>query len=131
MVEDSQNFQSPVNELLVEFGTRLNELEEKQRLLKDRVLLIGENLISTKENHDKESIEIKKAIKQMDYDLQILKQLNKRIVSEIGAFARKSEFEILERQFKMFEPMGFARIKDVEEIVKREISKSIKSAEKF
>ena len=39
--------QDPINALLSEFGTRLNEVEEKQRLIKDRILLIGENLIST------------------------------------------------------------------------------------
>ena len=39
----------PAKALLLEFGTRLNEIEEKQRLIRDRVLLIGENLISTKE----------------------------------------------------------------------------------
>ena len=37
----------PVSMLLAEFATRLNEIEEKQRLAKDRILLIGENLVSS------------------------------------------------------------------------------------
>ena len=44
-----EQVQNPINSLLAEFGTRLNEIEEKQRLVRDRALLIGENLISTKE----------------------------------------------------------------------------------
>ena len=52
--------QDPINALLSEFSTRLNEVEEKQRLIKDRALLIGKNLISTKEEDDKEFSNIKK-----------------------------------------------------------------------
>ena len=41
--------QDPINGLMNELGIRINELEEKQRILKDRILLIGNNLIGTKE----------------------------------------------------------------------------------
>ena len=58
MVEE-QLAQNPVNELLAEFGTRLNEVEEKQRLLRDRALLIGENLILIKEEFEKQNFELK------------------------------------------------------------------------
>ena len=58
--------QDPVAGLLSEFGTRLNELEEKQRLLKDRTLLIGENLISTKEDFEKDIFDLKKQINNID-----------------------------------------------------------------
>ena len=37
-----EQVQNPINSLLAEFGTRLNEIEEKQRLVRDRALLIGE-----------------------------------------------------------------------------------------
>ncbi len=113
----------PVNSLLIEFGTRLNETEEKQKLLKDRTLLIGENLISTKEEHEKQFSELKKQIFQIDLEIKEIKRLNKRIVNEIENFARKSELEILERQMKMFEPLNFARIEDVKDIIKEILKK--------
>ena len=115
-----QSPQDPTTALLSEFGTRLNEIEEKQRLIKDRVLLIGENLISTKEEIEKEGTEFNKQIKQMGFELKTIKQLTKRIVNELQNFARKSEIEILERQFKMFEPLEFARIQDVEDLIKKQ-----------
>ena len=104
----------PINSLLVEFGTKLNEIEEKQRLVRDRALLIGENLISTKEDFDNESFKLKNQINKMSYEIKTLKQLVHRIVNEIPNLARKSELEILENQSKIFQPLELARIKDVE-----------------
>tara|TARA_Y100000310_G_scaffold138173_1_gene137074 strand:+ start:10541 stop:10933 length:393 start_codon:yes stop_codon:yes gene_type:complete len=112
--------QDPTTALLSEFGTRLNEIEEKQRLIKDRILLIGENLISTKEEIEKDNLEFKKKLKQTELELKTIKQLVKRIVNELQNFARKSEIEILERQFKMFDPLEFARISDVKELIKKQ-----------
>ena len=122
---EQETFQTadPMAGFFAEIGTRLNEIEEKQRLLKDRVLLIGENLISTKEEIEKQNLEFKKQIKQMDFELKSLKQINKRIVEEMDNLARKTELEILERQFKMFQPLDVARIKDVKDIIKKEMKK--------
>jgi len=114
----------PINVLIAEFSARLNEIEEKQRLIKDRLLLIGENLISTKEEYDTEISEIKKQIKQIEFEIKTIKQLNQRIINEIGNFARKAELEILERQMKIFQPLEFARIQDIKNIVKEEMQKN-------
>ena len=122
MVEPEQT-QSPVNSILSEFSTRLNEIEEKQRLLKDRLLLVGENLISTKEDQEKQLTEIKNQLKQMDFDIKTIKQLNKRITETLDEFARKSDLEILNRQLKMFQPLEFARISDIKKIVSEELKK--------
>lgn len=106
------------------FGVRLNEIEEKQRLLKDRILLIGENLISTKEGIIKKDSEIKRHLKEISIDNKSIKQLLTRIVNELNNFARKSELEILEHQMKMFEPLKFARVSEIRKIVQEEIQKS-------
>lgn len=117
-----QQSQDPIGALLSEFGTRLSETEEKQRLVKDRILLIGENLISTKEEYDREISEFKKQITQINLELKYLKRITKRIIEELENFSRKSELEIMERQFKMFEPLKFAAQKDLEK-VQSEISR--------
>lgn len=120
----AQQVQSnPVNELLIEFSTRLNEVEEKQRLIKDRALLIGKNLITTKEDYEKEFSEIKRRVLEVESDIKIIKRVNKRIIEEIGNLARKNEVEVLQKQMKMFQPLELARIKDVRDIVKEEIKK--------
>ena len=115
--------QDPISGLLAEFGTRLNEVEEKQRLVRDRALLIGENLIGTKEDFSKETFEIKKQTSDIKLEIKELKQLMNRVINEIPNLARKSEVEILEHQAKIFDPIEFARIKDIEKIVERHIKK--------
>jgi hypothetical protein len=115
--------QDPISNLLAEFSTRLNEVEEKQRLIKDRALLIGKNLITTKEDYEKKFLEIKNKNNELEGEIKSIKQLNKRIIEELGNLARKTEIEILQKQMQMFQPLELARISDVREIVKQEINK--------
>jgi|ETNmetMinimDraft_2_1059921.scaffolds.fasta_scaffold95615_1 molecular chaperone GrpE (heat shock protein) len=108
----------PISTLLAEFSTRLNEVEEKQRLLRDRALLIGENLISTKEDHETENHKVKKEISLINSEIKTLKTLMKRVINELENFARKTELDTLKNQSKMFQPLELARIKDVERMIK-------------
>jgi len=95
---------NPVDNPLSNFGARINDIEERQRLIKDRVLLIGKNLIETKEELNKEEVETKNDIKKLSSEISSIKVLLEKIITEMSSFGRKSEIEILERQFKMFEP---------------------------
>lgn len=119
--EQTPNYNAP----LVEFSTRLNEIEEKQRLLKDRILLIGENLISSKEDFLKLESRLKKQIEQLTTEIQSIKRLLARIVHEISNLARKPELEILERQMQMFQPLKSLRTEDVKKIVQEELKKQL------
>lgn len=112
---------NPVNALLAEFGTRLNEVEEKHRLIRDRALLIGENLISIKEDLEKQNIEIKKQINEINKEVKELKKLVNRIINEAPNFARKAELDTLQNQAKIFQPLEFARIKDVEQMINKKL----------
>jgi hypothetical protein len=115
-----------ISALLQEFGTRLNELEEKQRLLKDRVLLIGNNLIYSKEDFEKKDLEFRKKISDLENEIKSIKQLNKRIIYEMENFARKEEVTILERQFKIFQPIEFVRISDLKKSINQELNNLVK-----
>jgi hypothetical protein len=91
----------------------LRNIEERQRMLKDRLLLIGQNLIETKEKITEDILEIKK-------EMEILKRNMERLVSfletasaEFSKFARKEDLEILSKQAKMFQPLEFIRKKDL------------------
>ena len=94
-------------------NARVRDIEEKQRILKDRLILIGQNVIEMKEKSAEEIINIKK-------DIQILKQNMERVIAfletssgEMSKFARKEDLEILKKQAKMFQPLEFVRKKDL------------------
>ncbi len=86
-------------------NVRIRDLEERQRILKDRLLLIGQNLIEIREKNKEAILEIKK-------DLEIIKQNMGRLVSfletassEFSKFARKEDLDILAKQARMFQPL--------------------------
>ena len=88
-----------------ETNSQIKDLEEKQRILKDRLLLIGKNLIEVKEELNEKILGIKK-------DIEIIKQSMERTISfletasnEFSKFARKEDLEILSKQAKMFQPL--------------------------
>jgi|SRR3989344_663363 len=115
--------QDSINSLLVEFGTRLNEVEEKQRIARDRIILLGKNVVETREEINEEIFKIKERLTNIEEEVKKMKQLNKRIINEFGNFARKSELNILERQYKIFEPLEFVRVSEVKDIIKEELDK--------
>ncbi len=107
------------NQYFTETITKVRDLEEKQRIIKDRLLLIGQNLIEIKEETHKSLLEIKKEIEIMKHDLERLKSFLETASGEFSKFARKEDLEILSRQAKMFQPLDFVTRKDLEKLKNR------------
>src|SRR3989338_451542 len=84
---------------------RLKDVEEKQNILKDRLLLIGQNLIETKEETSERILEMRKDIEKMKNDVEKIKTFLDLVSSEMGKFARKDDLEILKKQARMFQPL--------------------------
>lgn len=84
---------------------KIRDLEEKQRILKDRIILLGKNIITIKEKHQEEITEIKKNMEIMKNTIERLRDFLETLSSEIPNFAKKQEIEILKKQAIMFQPM--------------------------
>lgn len=111
----------PGEQISYELALKLRDLEESQKLMKERMLLIGQNLIESQEKNLLEITDIKKRLLSLESDV---KRSSDRILSltgEMSKSARKEELAILERQFKMFEPLKFARIQDIEKIIDKKL----------
>jgi hypothetical protein len=109
--------------VLSDISVRLRDIEEKQNLIKDRVLLIGENLISEKEDTNKEILGLKSKIFIVEEDIKRIKLLLERMMDDANNFVRKNEFQILQRQFEMFQPLELARLSDVKLLIKDALKK--------
>ena len=83
---------------------KIRDLEEKQRILKDRLLLIGQNLIEIREKNKEAILEIKKELEIIKQNMQRLVSFLETASSEFQNFARKDDLEILAKQAKMFQP---------------------------
>jgi phosphoenolpyruvate-protein kinase (PTS system EI component) len=114
--------ESQANQYEYNFALRIRDIEQNQKLMKQRVLLIGQNLIELQEKSSQELTELKKAVDNLETELTQAKNTLSLISEEISKSARKEEVAILERQFKMFEPLKFARMQDIEKIIDKKIS---------
>ncbi len=109
-----ENYESYFSDISI----KLRDLEERSKLMKERTILIGQNLIELKEKWGQE-------IAQIKVDMEIMKEENKRankmietIAEQIDSMPKREEFEILRKQFKMFEPLNLVRMSDIDRILK-------------
>lgn len=107
--------------LLSDFNTRLRDVEERNRLIRERVLLLGKNLVSSKQDTDDLIDEIKKENKEIKAELEKLRKTSNNLSSEFGKFVKRDEIILIERMLKDFQPLEFIRRKDVEELINEKI----------
>ncbi|MFH1325435.1 MAG: hypothetical protein ABIH49_01535 [archaeon] len=88
---------------------KMRDMEEKQNILKERLLLIGQNLIETKEIMSEKILELKKDLEDMKNEMEKMKSFLETFSSEVSKFAKKDDLEILQKQAKMFQPLDFVR----------------------
>jgi len=117
MVEEFNQFNSPQAQYRGGIGIR--DVEEKQRILKDRILLIGKNLIEIREKKNKEILEIKKELEIIKQDLKRMIDFLQSASTEFSKFARKEEVAILSKQAKMFQPLNFVTKSELKKILKQ------------
>jgi predicted nucleic acid-binding Zn-ribbon protein len=109
-----QNTQdSQVKFLLSDFNTRLRDLDERNKLIRERVLLLGKNLISSRSNIDNEIKEIKQNNLKLNQEIERLTKTTSALLSEFSKFVKREELMIIERMLKDFQPLDFVRKKDI------------------
>ena len=112
MAEEEYNPQMPA-------FTSIRSIEEKQKIIKDRILLIGQNLIETKEKNSQEILNLKKDVEILKREIGRLKEFLETLSGEFSSFAKKSDLDILVKQAKMFQPMEFVTKEDLEKLKKK------------
>ncbi|MBS3091329.1 hypothetical protein J4217_02685 [Candidatus Pacearchaeota archaeon] len=81
---------------------RLKDFEEKQNLLKDRLLLIGNALVDERDKNFSRVQEIKKEVMALKEDMSKIKDFLQKMSEQLSNLARKEELMILQRQFDLF-----------------------------
>lgn len=94
----------------------IQDLEERQRNLKDRLILIGQNLIDFRDETEDEILNLKKDIEILKNTVSKIKNFIETISGELNKFAKKEDLEILIKQAKIFQPMEFVKKSDLEKL---------------
>ncbi len=103
--------------LLGDLSTRIRDIEERNNSMKERLLILGQNLLGSKEEIEEKVAQIEKQNTQINTDLKKMKNTFENLNSEINNFVRKDEIILVERMLKDFQPLEFVRRKDVEEMI--------------
>jgi cell division protein FtsB len=102
-----------------DYASALRDLEQKQRLLKDKTILIGKNLIEDREKLNEELTSIKKDLQILKDTVERLSSFIKTLSGELSNFARKQDIEILTKQAKMFQPLEFIKRNELNDLIKK------------
>ena len=100
MVEEGGEVSS--QQVFSDINTRIRDFEEKQRLLKDRVLLVGQSLVEERDKNFSEIQILKKDMIKLKEDTLRIKEMLQRITEQLEVVPRKEELMILQRQFDLF-----------------------------
>jgi hypothetical protein len=87
-------------------------------MLKERISLLSKNLISLKDDNQKEIIELKEMVSSLKGDSEKLKDTSQSLISETNNFVRRNEIIPVERMLRDFQPLEFARKKELDELRK-------------
>lgn len=88
-------------QLFADLATRLRDIEDRQQLLKDRTLLIGQSIIKEREKLLKEITQLKAALQTIASEHERVKALLQRITEQLASTARKEEVALLQRQLDL------------------------------
>ena len=83
-------------------NTRIRDIEEKQRLLKDRLALVSDSFVKERDQTFNDLQEMKKTVETLKLENERMKELIVRIGQSVDRSARREDFMILQRQFNMF-----------------------------
>jgi len=121
--------QDYIGSILAEFNTKIRDFEEKNRIMKERILLIGQNLVDIRVKNNQDMLGMKKDLEVVKMEIKRIKSFVESAASEITNFAKKSELAVLSKQAKIFQPTEFVRKQDLERQVEQILQQKLKALE--
>lgn len=125
MVMEQQSQENIIGDL----NSRTRVLEGKYNLLRDRVLVINQNMIAEYKKLLAEIKAINSDVKEIKNDVFNIKETVKHIVKELEFFARKEDVKVLEKYINMWDPIKFVTEKEVVNLIKEHM-KEVKNGKK-
>ncbi|MEK6800510.1 MAG: hypothetical protein AABY10_03740 [Nanoarchaeota archaeon] len=94
--------QSAGSNFFGDVNTRLRDVDERQMLLRDRMLLISETFVKDRDRNFEEIQSMKGLLEQLKEENKRMKEVLQRVTELLNTTVRKEELMILQRQFDLF-----------------------------
>ena len=120
MDEEEQGFPQE-NNLLLDVSSRVRSVEGRYNLLRDRVLLINNNLVDSHKKTYAEISSLTEDVKEMKEDLFRIKESLKHLLKELELFARREDVKFLEKYINLWNPLKLVTESDVERMIEHHI----------
>ena len=98
----TQEYQQSDEQYYTDINGRIKDIEEKQRLMRDRMLLIGKNVVEDRESIMDELQELKKSLLKTREENIKIQEFLKKVADQLSESARKEELLMLQRQIELF-----------------------------
>jgi len=97
---------------------RVRVLESKYGYLRDRIVLINENLINEYKKLNQEIKVVDSELKDLKKDIFEIKEALRHVLGEMKHFARKENFKVLEKYINVWNPFNFVTEEEVLQLIK-------------
>lgn len=116
-----QELQTNDNAIL-DLNMRIRILEEKQNLIRERILVINQNMVEEYKNLVMEIKTINSDIIELKEEISNMNDMTRHIIKDMEKFARIDSVKVLEKYIKIWDPMKFTTEEDVISIIKSYLS---------
>ncbi len=99
---------------------RVRVLESRYSLMRDRLFLINQNMITEYKKLNKEIKFVNDDIKDLKKDFDEIKSLLKNILNEMQNFAKKEDVKVIEKYINLINPLNSVTEEDVKKIIRGE-----------
>ena len=101
--------------------SRVREIEGKYNLLRDRALIINQNMIAQYRKTTTEINLMNDELKEAKSEIFKLQETIKHLVNELNMLARKEDLKVLEKYINFWSPLNFVTESDVKKLIEREV----------
>ncbi len=99
---------------------RVRVLESRYSLMRDRLFLINQNMLTEYKRLNKEIRFIDDELKGLKQEVNEVKNLLRKLISEIDGFARKEDLKVVQKYLDIINPINFMTEDDVKKIIRGE-----------
>ncbi len=112
-----------IAKILSDIATKIKDLEEKIKAVAERMMMLNSTFLEETERFNNDMLLIKQELQRMKEKQQKTEDAIRRIIKESENFAVREQVEILEKQAKIFSPLGFVNKNEVEEMIEKAAEK--------
>ena len=113
----TEQLQTSPQDFFMDLNARLRSVEGRYNILRDRVLIINQNMIEEWKKNSAETRINNDEVKEIKLDLFRIKETLKHLISEFELYARKEDVKVLEKYINLWNPMKFMTEGDVKKLL--------------